>query len=130
MARAVRSEVSALDPNQPVFDVRTLESVTGEAFSRQQVVAPRALDVNAIVADAERMLRRVIGEDVDLVTTLQPDLRPGKADPSQLTRRRDRERRGFEAEARNPWKGSEPPAMGCGEQARLRPTRSAREPKA
>jgi len=39
MARAVRSEVSALDPNQAVFDVRTLQSVTEEAFSRQQVVA-------------------------------------------------------------------------------------------
>src|SRR5262249_22536212 len=39
MGRAVRSEVSALDPNQPVFDVRTLQSVTAEAFSRQQVVA-------------------------------------------------------------------------------------------
>lgn len=39
MARAVRSEISALDPNQPLSDVRTLESVTGEAFSRQQVVA-------------------------------------------------------------------------------------------
>jgi putative ABC transport system permease protein len=39
VARAVRAEVSALDPNQPVFDVRTLESVTGEAFSRQQVMA-------------------------------------------------------------------------------------------
>jgi ABC-type lipoprotein release transport system permease subunit len=39
MARAIRSEVSALDPNQPVFDVRTLESITEEAFSRQQVAA-------------------------------------------------------------------------------------------
>ena len=39
LARAVRGEVSALDPNQAVFDVRTLQSVTGEAFSRQQVVA-------------------------------------------------------------------------------------------
>jgi predicted permease len=39
MVRAVRSEVAAIDPNQPVFDVRTLESVTVEAFSRQQAVA-------------------------------------------------------------------------------------------
>jgi putative ABC transport system permease protein len=37
--RAVQSQVSMVDPNQPVFDVRTLESVTGEAFSRQQVMA-------------------------------------------------------------------------------------------
>jgi putative ABC transport system permease protein len=39
VGRAVTSEVSTLDPNQPVFDVRRLESVTEEAFSRQQVVA-------------------------------------------------------------------------------------------
>ena len=36
---AVRNEVSALDPHQPVFDIRTLDSVTEEAFSRHQVVA-------------------------------------------------------------------------------------------
>jgi putative ABC transport system permease protein len=38
VAGAVRSEVSALDRNQPVFDIRTLDSVTEEAFSRREVI--------------------------------------------------------------------------------------------
>ncbi len=41
------------------------------AFSRQQVLEPRVLDVNAIVADTERMLRRLLGEDVILRTELR-----------------------------------------------------------
>jgi two-component system cell cycle sensor histidine kinase/response regulator CckA len=54
------------------------------AFSRRQVLAPRVLDLNAVVADLEKMLRRVIGEDVTLTTDLQPDLDPVKADPGQI----------------------------------------------
>ncbi len=54
------------------------------AFSRRQILQPRVLDFNAVVRDMERMLQRLIGEDVDLVTNLQPDLIPVKADPSQM----------------------------------------------
>jgi len=54
------------------------------AFSRQQVLAPRVLDLNAVVANIEKMLKRLIGEDISLVTVLGESLWPIKADPGQL----------------------------------------------
>jgi two-component system cell cycle sensor histidine kinase/response regulator CckA len=54
------------------------------AYSRKQVLAPQLVDLNAVVADTERMLRRVIGEDVSLVTRLQRPLPPITADVGQL----------------------------------------------
>ncbi|MGE5414399.1 MAG: PAS domain S-box protein [Syntrophomonadaceae bacterium] len=54
------------------------------AFSRRQVLEPRVLDLNAVIAGMERMLRRVIGEDVELITAPQPDLWHAKADPGQI----------------------------------------------
>lgn len=54
------------------------------AFSRRQIVQPRVIDLNALVTDMDRMLRRVIGEDVQLQTDLTPDLDRVKADPGQL----------------------------------------------
>ncbi|HEY2850158.1 MAG TPA: PAS domain S-box protein, partial [Gemmatimonadaceae bacterium] len=44
------------------------------AFSRQQVIEPKALDVNDVVRHASKMLKRVIGEDVELRTLLRDDL--------------------------------------------------------
>jgi PAS domain S-box-containing protein len=54
------------------------------AFSRKSVLADRVLDLNAVVAGLEGMLRRLLGEDVELATHLQPG--PGfvRADPGQL----------------------------------------------
>ena len=54
------------------------------AFSRQQVLAPRVLDLNALVADVEKMLRRLIGEDIDLVMLPGAELGRVKADPGQI----------------------------------------------
>jgi nitrogen-specific signal transduction histidine kinase len=54
------------------------------AFSRQQVLAPQVLDMNALITDLEKMLRRVIGEDVEFRTVLAPDLGAVLADPGQL----------------------------------------------
>src|SRR5436190_8217116 len=54
------------------------------AFSRRQVLAPKLLDMNAVVATMDKMLRRLIGEDVALVTELAADLGPVSADPGQL----------------------------------------------
>ena len=54
------------------------------AFSRQQVLEPRVLDLNVVVAGAGKMLKRLIGEDIELVTDLVADLGTIKADPGQL----------------------------------------------
>jgi two-component system cell cycle sensor histidine kinase/response regulator CckA len=54
------------------------------AFSRRQVLLPQILDLNGVVSEMEKMLRRLIGEDVQLVTALDTDPVPIKADPGQL----------------------------------------------
>jgi PAS domain S-box-containing protein len=54
------------------------------AFGRRQMLAPQVLDLNGLVADLDRMLRRVIGEDIKLVAQLDPELAPVKADLGQL----------------------------------------------
>jgi PAS domain S-box-containing protein len=54
------------------------------AFSRKQVVQPRVLDLSAAVADAQNMVRRLIGEDVELVATLDPAAGRVRADPGQV----------------------------------------------
>jgi PAS domain S-box-containing protein len=54
------------------------------AFSRQQVLAPRVLSPNDVVANMDRMLRRLLGEDIDLRTLLRDDVGAVRADPGQL----------------------------------------------
>ncbi|MBI3327296.1 MAG: GAF domain-containing protein, partial [Nitrospinae bacterium] len=54
------------------------------AFSRRQVLQPKVLDLNFLIADMDKMLRRLIGEDIALVLELDPSLGPVKADPGQL----------------------------------------------
>jgi hypothetical protein len=54
------------------------------AFSRQQVLRPKVLNLNALVLNISQMLRRLIGEDIELITRLAQDLGPVKADPGQL----------------------------------------------
>ena len=54
------------------------------AFSRQQVLEPKIVDVNAVVHDTEKMLHRLIGEDIELVTQLGSALGKIKVDQGQL----------------------------------------------
>jgi len=54
------------------------------AFSRKQVLQPSVLDVNEITSGLEKMLRRILGEDVELVQVLEPELGRVMADQGQL----------------------------------------------
>jgi PAS domain S-box-containing protein len=54
------------------------------AFGRREVVRPQVINVNSVVRDMEQLLRRTIGEEINLATTLDPDLWPVLADPGQM----------------------------------------------
>jgi len=79
------------DPIQKMVDKilysgRRASDLVGQlmAFSRKQVIEARVLNLNDIVADFEKMLRRIIGEDTEMKTTLAPGLWPIKADRTQI----------------------------------------------
>jgi len=79
------------DPMTPAFHEiadasRRAASLTRQllAFSRKQILQPRVLVLNELVTATEKMLRRLIGEDVRLRTRLQPELGSVLADPGQL----------------------------------------------
>ena len=54
------------------------------AFSRKQVLEPKVLDLKAVVSNVEKILRRLIGEDIRLTFVLDPTISPVKIDPGQL----------------------------------------------
>jgi two-component system, cell cycle sensor histidine kinase and response regulator CckA len=54
------------------------------AFSRKQVLQPAVLNLNEIAAGVEKMLRRILGEDIDYRQVLAPDLGMTRADPGQI----------------------------------------------
>jgi len=54
------------------------------AFSRKQVLEPQVVDLNGLVSDTARMLRPLLGEDVRVVTRLEPELGPVRVDPAQI----------------------------------------------
>jgi PAS domain S-box-containing protein len=91
MAELVLARVNKLDPIyadiKDVLDAgRRAAALTQQllAFSRQQVLQPRVININTVVATSESMLRRLLGEDVELVVAPASDLGNVKADVSQL----------------------------------------------
>ena len=54
------------------------------AFSRKQVLQPRVINLTSLVSNLDKLLRRLIGEDIELMTWTAPDLGLVKADPSQI----------------------------------------------
>jgi PAS domain S-box-containing protein len=63
--------------------VRRATSLTRQllAFSRKEVIEPVVLDVNAAIGDTRKMLRRMMGEDIVIETSLEPELKSVKIDP-------------------------------------------------
>jgi two-component system cell cycle sensor histidine kinase/response regulator CckA len=54
------------------------------AFSRRTILEPKVLNVNAVIAEMSKMLRRLIGEDIVFATVLEPELSWIRVDPGQL----------------------------------------------
>jgi two-component system cell cycle sensor histidine kinase/response regulator CckA len=54
------------------------------AFSRKQLLQPKVLDINAVIADVEPMLKRLIGEDIEIVLSLDASIAPVRIDPGQI----------------------------------------------
>jgi PAS domain S-box-containing protein len=54
------------------------------AFGRKQMLQPLALNLNDVVADMNKMFRRLIGEDIELIAKLDPALKQTRADPGQI----------------------------------------------
>jgi two-component system cell cycle sensor histidine kinase/response regulator CckA len=54
------------------------------AFSRRQMLQPQVVDINTLVQQLEKLLRRLISEDVELVTALAADLLPVRVDPASV----------------------------------------------
>jgi len=81
VGHSLRSSVEEIDKA-----ARRAVVLTGQllAFSRKQVLQPKVLDLNAILAEMEKMLRRIIGEHIQLITRPGSDLGWTKADPTQL----------------------------------------------
>lgn len=83
-----------LPADSPVYDCmseiadagRRAASLTRQllAFSRKQVLDPAVVNLNSLIPDFERLLNRVIGEDVQLVTRMAPGLLSVKADAAQI----------------------------------------------
>jgi two-component system cell cycle sensor histidine kinase/response regulator CckA len=54
------------------------------AFSRKQVIAPKVLDLNTVITDVVKLLNRLVGEDIKIVTKLEVSLDPVNVDPGQI----------------------------------------------
>ena len=83
-----------LPPGDPLQDISAKVLNSGQraatlvrqllAFSRKQVVTPRIIKLDTVVSNIDKMLRRIIGEDITLETRFAPNLWSIKADPSQI----------------------------------------------
>jgi predicted ATPase/signal transduction histidine kinase/ActR/RegA family two-component response regulator len=87
----IESNLPADDPHRAmVHEVRRAGDRAAEltrqllSFSRKQVIAPRVLDLNQVIASVEKMILRLLGEDIQLVNLYAPDLASVSFDPGQV----------------------------------------------
>ena len=83
----VKADPAALEYTREVLQAAERASaLTNQllAFSRRQVSAPRIVNLNEVVGHIDKMLRRIIGEDVELEILLEPDLPPVNADTAHI----------------------------------------------
>lgn len=87
----VREALPSTHPAYP--DLETIQSATQRAkilirqlltFARQQPLNPQVLNLNELILNLDKLLRRLIGENIELVTLPAPDLGYVKADPNQI----------------------------------------------
>ena len=90
-AGIVASELPAADPlvadvEEIITAAERASTLTRQllAFSRKQILAPKVLDLSVHVRQLERMLQRLLGEDVELVMSLAPHIALVKVDPAQI----------------------------------------------
>jgi two-component system cell cycle sensor histidine kinase/response regulator CckA len=83
----------AVEPQKMTHYVSQIQSASSKAatvtrqllaFSRRQLLEPTILDLNYVVKDLDKMLPRLLGEDVEVVTALDPDLGTVRADRGQI----------------------------------------------
>ena len=86
LTRLAPDDPRRLDMEEILKAGRRATSVTRQllAFSRRQTLQPEVVDLNRLVTNTEKMLRRLIGEDIGLITILSPSLRRVRADPGQM----------------------------------------------
>jgi PAS domain S-box-containing protein len=89
--RMILDELSPLDPLREYADeigkaADRAGAITNQllAFSRRQVIMPRVISVNSVISQTEKMLRRLLGEDIQLGLELHPEVSNIKADPTQI----------------------------------------------
>jgi CheY-like chemotaxis protein len=81
-----KEEPAYSDMEQVLKAAARAEALTAQllAFSRRKPISPANININDLVQDTDRMLRRVVGEDVDVSTRLAPDLWTVRMDPGSL----------------------------------------------
>lgn len=81
---------SGADPDSPLSEIESAARRSAEltrqllAFSRKQLLKPAILDLNRVILDADRLLDRVLGEDIVIETHCEPNLGRVRVDPAQL----------------------------------------------